>query len=64
MSPKININQEEIGMTMYEFEKELIENNKSELFRYDENGKILGIDYYQYMIAATNLIHKIERRNR
>ncbi len=60
--PKITIQEDSIGMSRYEFDKKLLELNRKELFTCDDNGKIIGLNYEEYLVAAVNLLNKIERR--
>lgn len=47
----------------YEFEKKLVEDNGRDLFRYDGDGRCIGIDYENFFAAASRLADEIHERS-
>jgi len=56
---KINIDYARVNMTPYEFEKKLIEESDIQLFDRDDNGKVKGLNYFNFAVAASVLLNEL-----
>lgn len=59
---KIKLAYESTGLRPYEFEKKLVEQSRDSIFDYDENGHITGLNYFNFGVAASNLLDTLTRQ--
>lgn len=58
---KIIVNHEKLKTTSYDFETRLLNEYNKNLFLYNKDGTIKGLDYQNYAYAASKLMDKMNQ---
>ncbi len=45
----------------HDFHRKVLENSSGDIFIRDENGYAIDFDYFKYGVAASNILHKMQK---
>lgn len=59
---RIKLDYGRVNMTPYAFEKKLVEEAEIPLFEYDDKGKVKGLNYFNFAVAASELLKQLSSK--